>query len=491
MNELSPTRSPINELPIEILCKIFSHCVDQSIAHVLMQPNATIAPMLLCQVCANWRAVALSEPSLWSHLRFELPLNWHSNGHLFTWDPEVFVRRLEWLKWWKRNLRSTAPYLQVELRQTIGSHYRRGRLSKSALEFLLELTSSAQYISIGRLYRYLVQRRTEAGYVVQVHPNAHTIVAIWSSESVLEGNDARHQYLTSVLTQTHSTLRHLVIEHTQLRREDLANPLHKWSTLTHLSMHSMCLELNTWFSFIRSLRALQSGSFHLGLTDNDIETYVRPPVSTLPYAFSLDISASVVNWRATGQNPLKAVFDNLRLPALRTLSLASDLADTVWRDSPAITVVHAALLSAPAITKLSLGLYFLGGQAYNSRPEHFGRTPIRSDIEPLVTYAPRLESLTFMMESPLRRHGGFQFIERVFASSRWLDLKSPTSTIKEVILMWFTLQEDDSDSEIDMVAERVDRGLLVSEVRRLVKDEVTVRFEEKESAEVRRAAWGW
>lgn len=482
MNEFSSTRSPINEFPIEILCETFSRCVDQSSAHLLMQPSATIAPMLLCQVCATWRAVALSEPSLWSHLRFELPLNWHPNGRPFTWDPEAFVHRLEWLRWWKRNLGSMAPYLQVELRQNVGSIYRRGRLSEPASEFLLELMSSAQYLSVGRLYRYLVQRRTEAGYMAKVHPSAHTIVAIWSTVSEFDGPDACQQYLTSVLTQTRSTLRHLVIEDTRLGHEDLMNPLHKWSTLTHLSMHLMFLNLNTWFSFIRSLSALQSGSFRLSLLDNDIETYVRPPVGTLPYAFSFDVSASL-SGRNTGQYPLKAVFDNLRLPALRTLSLESRA--TTWYDSTAITEVHASLLSAPAITKLSLGMLFLGGQAYHSTPEYFGRTPIRSDIEPLVTYAPRLEHLSFLMWSPLRRHGGFQFIERVFASSRWLDLKRPTSTIREVILMSSTLQQSQT------VAEHVDRSLFISEVRRLVKDEVTVRFEEEGSAEVRRAAWGW
>ncbi|KAF8186759.1 hypothetical protein BJ912DRAFT_851984, partial [Pholiota molesta] len=102
IDESSQPKSPINDLPIEILCEIFSRCVDQS----FMQPNTKIAPMSLCHVCATWRAVVLSIPNLWSHLRFELPLNWHPNGRPFTWDRDAFFRRLEWLRWWKGNLGS-------------------------------------------------------------------------------------------------------------------------------------------------------------------------------------------------------------------------------------------------------------------------------------------------------------------------------------------------------------------------------------------------
>ncbi|KAF8173617.1 hypothetical protein BJ912DRAFT_859202, partial [Pholiota molesta] len=65
MDKSCPPHSPINDIPTEILCEIFSRCVDQSSARVLMQPNTKIAPMLLCQVCATWRAIILSTPPLW------------------------------------------------------------------------------------------------------------------------------------------------------------------------------------------------------------------------------------------------------------------------------------------------------------------------------------------------------------------------------------------------------------------------------------------
>ncbi|KAF8173652.1 hypothetical protein BJ912DRAFT_1078152 [Pholiota molesta] len=74
INESNPPRIPMYELPYEILWEIFSRFVDQSSARVVMQPNTKIAPILLCQVCAPWRAVVLSTPALWAHLRFDLPV---------------------------------------------------------------------------------------------------------------------------------------------------------------------------------------------------------------------------------------------------------------------------------------------------------------------------------------------------------------------------------------------------------------------------------
>lgn len=156
-----------------------------------------------------------------------------------------------------------------------------------------------------------------------------------------------------------------------------------------------------------------------------------------------------------------------------------------WLDATAIHDVYAALVSTPAITKLSLGVLFLGGQTYDSVPASFRRTPIRSDVESLAMYAPRLEHLSFVVWSPLRRHGAFDFVQRIFASSHWLDLKNPTSTIREVTLVSAGTPPD------DLVAELDDRRLLISEVRRFVKDEMTVRFEDEEPVEVQRAVWGW
>ncbi|KAF8173610.1 hypothetical protein BJ912DRAFT_71450 [Pholiota molesta] len=482
--------SLINELPTEILCEIFLRCVDQASARVLMlmQPNSKIAPMLLCHVCATWRATVRAIPAFWSHLRFELPLNWHSNGRPYTWDRELLTCRLAWLRWWRRHLGELAPYLQVELRRQEGEKYRRGRLSESASEFLLEFMSSAQYISVGKLYRYLIQRRTDAGYVVRVHPSAHTIVSTWDPRSEFGPLDNCNAYQKSMLSQIQSTLRCITIENVNLSAPEFANPLSNWSTLTHLSMDMVLLHLDTWFPFIRSLSALESGSFRLGFEDRDIETYPRPSIGTLSRLTAFHISA-YQHSKDHGEYPLKAAFDNLQLPALRTLSLNSRA--RTWRDSTALAELHAALLSAPGITTLALGSYFLGAQEHDDADTETSATePIRNGITPLVAkWTPRLEHLTFAMESPLDRRSVFQFVDVIFGSSRRLDfgLEHPASTVREVTFM----SSSETSEPIDMVAERTQRSLLISEVRTFVTDGMIVGFEEEGPVEVRRAVWGW
>ncbi|KAF8186751.1 hypothetical protein BJ912DRAFT_1060031 [Pholiota molesta] len=467
---------------METLCEIFSCCMDQSLARVLMQPNTRIAPMLLCHVCASWRAIVLAAPRFWSRLRFNLPLDWHFKEGPYPWDRERFARRLEWLSWWRGNLGALAPYLQVELRHGGVDRSPLGRLTESASEFLLEFMSSAQYISVGRIYRYLLQQRAEAGYVVAMHPKAHTVVSTWSPR--LEFDYDSHSYNLhqgSVLSQTTSTLRSFAIENTSLRFREMSIPLNSWSTLTHLSISAMRIFLNNWFAFIRSLSTLESGSFHLIFEDIDIETYPRPSIGTLPCLTTFHVNASQHS-EDPGHYPLKAAFDNLRLPALRTLSLQSRTA--TWNDAAALTEVHTALTSAPAITELSLGERFLGGQG-SAHAGPFGRTPIKNDIPPLAEGAPRLTHLGFSMWSLGGPRAVRRFVDRVFVASRWLDLKSSAGTVRAI-----TFVGSYSEAPMDVEAEDAYRNLLISEVRKFVEDEVVVRYEQQGPDYVQRAVWG-
>jgi hypothetical protein len=338
--------------------------------------------------------------------------------------------------------------------------------------------SSAQYISVGIFYLYLVQRRREAGRVVRLHPSAHTIISAWVPILGYYGpdSDTSNQHLTSILTQTRSTLRRLVIENVRFRPQELTNPLNDWSTLTHLSMSTLFIHLDTWFAFIRSLSALKSGSFHMCFEDDDIVSYARPFVGILPCLTTFHISASP-KWRKPGQYPLRAAFDNLQLPALRTLSLQSRAG--TWYNAAALVDVHAAITSAPAITKLVLGTLFLGSDM------HLNLAQSGNGITPLAEVAPRLEHLNFEMLRPLAERDVL-FVDMVFGSNRWIDLQSPASIIREVTFVSMA-----SDALIDVVTEGAYRSLLISEVREFVKDNVIIGFEEEGPVEVQRAVWGW
>ncbi|KAJ7042877.1 hypothetical protein C8F04DRAFT_1075092 [Mycena alexandri] len=62
---------PIHTLPSEILVEIFVHFLP---AYPEFPPlSGLLSPLLLCRICQEWRAIALSTPSLWSAIRITSP----------------------------------------------------------------------------------------------------------------------------------------------------------------------------------------------------------------------------------------------------------------------------------------------------------------------------------------------------------------------------------------------------------------------------------
>ncbi|KAH6915655.1 hypothetical protein BKA70DRAFT_1556256 [Coprinopsis sp. MPI-PUGE-AT-0042] len=61
------SESPMQELPDELLRDIFAFCIPE-----LPSIDISKAPLLLCQVCAHWRAVAADSATLWTTFRLEL-----------------------------------------------------------------------------------------------------------------------------------------------------------------------------------------------------------------------------------------------------------------------------------------------------------------------------------------------------------------------------------------------------------------------------------
>ncbi|KAF7312600.1 Solute carrier family 40 protein [Mycena indigotica] len=85
--------SPIQSLPNEILCEIFAHCVAQQ-----KETNNLSFPLLrLIDVCAQWRRVARSSPTLWNHISVVYPHeNKANNRSLSPWtsqEPRAKVHR--------------------------------------------------------------------------------------------------------------------------------------------------------------------------------------------------------------------------------------------------------------------------------------------------------------------------------------------------------------------------------------------------------------
>lgn len=62
--------TPMRRLPPEIFQEIFVQCLSTSRNSVM---HSREAPMLLTEVCSDWRRIALSTPALWSSLHFVFP----------------------------------------------------------------------------------------------------------------------------------------------------------------------------------------------------------------------------------------------------------------------------------------------------------------------------------------------------------------------------------------------------------------------------------
>jgi hypothetical protein len=87
---------------------------------------------------------------------------------------------------------------------------------------------------------------------------------------------------------------------------------------------------------------------------------------------------------------------------------------------------------------------------------------------------PRLQPSSPSWRVSVRRAGFCQ----IFASTRWLNLKSQTNTIRKVTLVASYVSRPE-----DMVAENADRSALITEVRQHVRRKVVVVFLEPEEVE--------
>jgi len=63
--------SALHRVPLEIWTNIFLDCLPD---RRFITPNCVTAPLMLCNICRRWRAVARSTPKLWSSIHVEVSL---------------------------------------------------------------------------------------------------------------------------------------------------------------------------------------------------------------------------------------------------------------------------------------------------------------------------------------------------------------------------------------------------------------------------------
>ena len=98
----SLTLSPLERIPIELVQKIFLHCLP---GDEYTRPDHRSAPLLLTQVCSSWRHVALTTPRLWNSLWIQLSRN-------------NVDRRLNTMETWLRRSAACPLYLHAQVQST-------------------------------------------------------------------------------------------------------------------------------------------------------------------------------------------------------------------------------------------------------------------------------------------------------------------------------------------------------------------------------------
>ncbi|KAF9471806.1 hypothetical protein BDN70DRAFT_901040 [Pholiota conissans] len=302
----------MKELPSDVLQKIFPHCLPQHPLDDVRQPDVTIAPMVLLSVCSSWRLAALTCPSIWTHLSCQLTMfmNKHSyKGILFV------KRQIEFLRCRRQKQGVNRPYLSIGLK----------RIYVNNLEGLKgeRLIISAQYLDIDAFFWAEISERYNQGSRVSI-PLHHTLVQrmFWTDDELWLFDDEEPN-LVSVASfiSPQSKLRHLYItghrEYGFMHNE--AFPA-QWSTLTHIILCNVTIYFTFWFSMLHVVPYLQWGYFEI-----DGMVHSKPFKRKKFIHRCLSVLYIVYHDRAVGNyDPLAELFENLLVPALRTLSLSSN-----------------------------------------------------------------------------------------------------------------------------------------------------------------------
>ncbi|KAG6827798.1 hypothetical protein H0H92_010433 [Tricholoma furcatifolium] len=88
-----PLKSPINDLPTEVLCKIFLTCISPSAGSTISISHRPCTAIVISHVCSRWRSVALEFPSLWSYITLDLRDALWADVREIAWVVHVHLTR--------------------------------------------------------------------------------------------------------------------------------------------------------------------------------------------------------------------------------------------------------------------------------------------------------------------------------------------------------------------------------------------------------------
>ena len=143
IDDCSTILAPVRRLPVEILGVIFSYCLA---THRNPIVSTTEAPILLTQICHDWRSIAFSIPQLWCRLYtplFHSCLHFQPENQAFEWKHRMEAHSETVRRWLK--LSATCP-LSITIMPT-------GDISHSPiLDVIMQSSQRWQQLELGYLY---------------------------------------------------------------------------------------------------------------------------------------------------------------------------------------------------------------------------------------------------------------------------------------------------------------------------------------------------
>jgi hypothetical protein len=279
--------SPLSNLPVELLSRIFVNCLPAAYESSV---SRELAPLLLTRICRRWRGVAVNMPSLWCMLSV-------CYRH---WEEESFRYRL-WLK------RSQGLPLSIRCFAN----------AKTELQSLLQPYN--YYTQVTSLHILSTDADIEPKFLIRGLPGLRELTIDWhGNDDDDEDGDGDRTAITELIQLLPCTL------HTLKLKEIVVDPVTHFSTSNKVWAHLKNIYITVkrphhMLDLLPVCPNLTSLKVNVPATGGYWSEVVHPsePLEPVTHTNLQSLFISSPSW--TTSDLLPAVFDALTLPNLRVL----------------------------------------------------------------------------------------------------------------------------------------------------------------------------
>ena len=306
------------DFPPEIIEEVFFHLPPDNVLD-WKQPDVTIAPILLCHVCSQWRFIALQSRRLWMRLYRIVRLISSMRNRLKS---EIHPLDLGFLGWWRSNLGANPLHLRFDIKFEGWIYFP----SKDELpEQVLDLFPLVRHLELDWFTTYGIYDTYPKGFITSPH---------------LETLRIRSGDLYEIAPFCYELpIRKLHIPRVCIKEPgDFTRHALSWASLNYIVFLDVHLSSGIWFDLVRACVNLQSACFKTSIVD-PIEEF------RTPYFTHHHLRQLVIAWHPSldhGEYLLK----NLFFPSLTALRIPVSLT---------AKQLHCILESMPSLVELHLG----------------------------------------------------------------------------------------------------------------------------------------